>query len=222
MKSRKHWSYHVPQFLMLWGFRIVFGLRIKGIDRVPGDGRILLAPNHRSYLDPPLAGIGLKREVHYLAKIELFKNPILAAIFRAWNGFPVRRTGVDKEAIRTIGTLLGQGEGVVIFPEGGRCRSGDFLPAQRGIALVALKYQTDIIPVYIHGSFPWKKSLFRRGLMTVTYGSPIRWEDATCHGESRDQLKWITDNIEAQWRAMAASFVQRRRNEEGTANLITG
>lgn len=193
---------------MLWGFRIVFGLRIKGSDRVPREGRILLAPNHRSYLDPPLAGVGLKRQVHFLAKIELFKNPILAAIFRAWNGFPVRRTGVDKEAIRTIGSLLNRGEGVVIFPEGGRCRFGDFLPAQKGIALVAVKYQTDIIPAYIHGSFPWKKSLIRRGLMSVTYGSPISWKEATRHGESREQLRWIIEHIESQWRAMAASFAR--------------
>jgi 1-acyl-sn-glycerol-3-phosphate acyltransferase len=205
MKTRRLWIYRISQSLMFWGFRIVFGLRMEGVDHVPASGRILLAPNHRSYLDPPLAGVGIARELYFLAKIELFKNPILGAIFRAWNGFPVRRAGVDKEAIQTIGSLLEQEQAVVIFPEGGRCRIGGFLPAQKGIAMVALRYQADIIPVYIRGSFPWQKSLIHRGLLKVTYGNLIRWEDASEHGEHRDQLNWIIGNIEAQWRQMAAS-----------------
>ena len=190
---------------MLWGFRVVFGLKVEGADRVPSAGRVLLAPNHRSYLDPPLTGVGAPRELYFLAKIELFKNPILGALFRAWNGFPVRRAGVDKEAIQNIGSLLEQEQAVVIFPEGGRCRTGGFLPAQKGIAMVALKYQADVIPMYIRGSFPWHKSLIHRGLLKVTFGDPIRWEEASRHGEHRDQLNWITGIIESQWRQMAAS-----------------
>jgi 1-acyl-sn-glycerol-3-phosphate acyltransferase len=205
MKTPKRWIYWIPKSCMLWGFRIVFGLKIEGIDRVPKSGRILLAPNHRSYLDPPLAGVGLTREVFFLAKLELFGNPISGALFRMWNGIPVRRSGVDKQAIRSIGDLLNNDQAVVIFPEGGRCRTGGFLPVQKGIAMVALKCHTDVIPVYIHGSYPWQKSLFHRSLMKVTYGQPIQWAEASKHGEYREQLLWITSQIEAQWREMAAS-----------------
>jgi 1-acyl-sn-glycerol-3-phosphate acyltransferase len=189
---------------MLWGFRILFGLRIKGADRVPTSGPVLLAPNHRSYLDPPLAGVGLTREVFFLAKIELFKNPILGALYRMWNGFPVRRSGVDKEAIRSIGNLLDNQQAVVIFPEGMRCRNGDFLPAQQGIAMVALRYNTDIIPIYIGGSYPWQKSFLRPGGIRVAYGPPIRCDEARKQGKIRKQMQWITDSIETSWRNMAA------------------
>lgn len=205
MKTHRRWSYRISQFFMLWGFRLVFGLKIEGADQVPTTGRILLAPNHRAYLDPPLAGVTLHREVFFLAKAELFKNPLLGWLFRLWNGFPVRRSGVDKEAIRAIGNLLEREQAVVIFPEGGRCRTGDFLPAQRGVAMVALKYQTDILPVYIRGSYPWQKSIFRRGAMKVAYGPPIRFQDATQHGNSREQMQWIVEQIEATWRHLAAS-----------------
>ena len=183
----------------------MFGIKIKGVDRVPVSGRILMAPNHRSYLDPPLSGLGVPREVFFLAKVELFKNRVAAAILRLLNAKPVRRSGVDSGAIRTIEELLHREEVVVIFPEGGRCLTGDFLPAQRGIALMALKTSTDIIPTYIQGSRPWWKSLYRRGWMTVTFGPVIQYKDAQQHGDHREQMRWILNEIEKSWRKMAAS-----------------
>jgi 1-acyl-sn-glycerol-3-phosphate acyltransferase len=204
-RNRRRLVYYIVQSILRVGFWVVFGIKIKRVDRVPVSGRILLAPNHRSYLDPPLSALGLSREVFFLAKVELFKNPIVAAIFRLLNAKSVRRSGVDTGAIRTIEDLLQRGEAVVIFPEGGRCLTTDFLPAQRGIAMVALKTGTDIIPTYIRGSRPWWKALYRRGWMTVNYGSVIRYEEARNHGDNREQMRWMLSEIEKSWREMAAN-----------------
>jgi 1-acyl-sn-glycerol-3-phosphate acyltransferase len=204
MKGKRHWIYFAVQSILRLGFWVVFGTKGEGVRRVPLSGRILLAPNHRSYLDPPLSGIGLPREAFFLAKVELFNNPIAAAVLRLLNAKSVRRSGVDTGAIRTVEKLLRQGQAVVIFPEGGRCLTGDFLPAQGGVAMVALRNDTDIIPVYIRGSRPWWKSLYRRGRMKVFYGPVIRCEDAKQHGDHREQKQWMLKEIESSWREMEA------------------
>ena len=203
MNHNKQWIYFFAQRVLAVAFRVLFGIKIHGKDKVPLEGKILLAPNHRSYLDPPLSGVGLPREVFYFAKRELFKNPLLGAFLQRLNARPVRRGGVDKEAIRTIESLLAQQHAVVIFPEGTRCRIGDFLKPKKGISLVALRTNTDIIPVAILGTRSWKKSLIHRGRMSVNYGDVIRCEDAKKQGNSSQQRQWIVDKIEKFWQHTA-------------------
>lgn len=173
------------------------------------DDKILLAPNHRSYLDPPLSGLGLRREVYFFAKKELFKNPIFAKLIDTLNAKPIRRTGVDKDAIRIAESLLNEKHAVVIFPEGTRCRKGDFLKPKKGIALIALRTNTDIIPITILGTRSWWKSIMQRGRMSVNYGDIIRCEEAKKHGDTDQQMQWIIDEIENRWHRSAQSNVNR-------------
>ena len=208
MKHRRHWNFLISRWILARVYRLLFGIKIHGVDKVPSDGRILLAPNHRSYLDPPLSGLGLKRETYFLAKKELFKNPILAIYFKSLNTRPVRRTGVDKDAIRTIESLLDQKQAVVIFPEGTRCRKGDFLKPKKGIALVALRTNTDIIPVTILGTRSWRKSFLQRGRMSINYSDAIRCSEAKKQGDTNQQMQWIVDEIEAFWRRTSQSKVE--------------
>src|SRR5690606_4384817 len=85
------------------GFRayhhLAFGFRVEGIENVPLDGPCLLAANHKSYLDPLAAGSPLPREIHYFAKRELFRIPILGPMIRAVGGIPVDRHSFDRQAI---------------------------------------------------------------------------------------------------------------------------
>ena len=203
MKPRKRLAYWIAQHTLAGVYRLIYGFKVNGADKVPLDSKILLAPNHRSYLDPPLSGLGLKREVYFFAKRELFKNPVFASILKTLNARPVRRTGVDKDAIRTAENLLDQKQAVLIFPEGTRCRKGDFLKPKKGVALVALRTNTDIIPVTILGTRSWWNSFLNRGRMSVNYGDTIRCSEAKKQGDTGQQMQWIVDEIEAFWHRTA-------------------
>lgn len=203
MKHRRRWKYWVAQQILAIAYRLIYGLKIRGAENVPLDDKILLAPNHRSYLDPPLSGLGLKREVYFFAKKGLFKNPIFAKLIETLNAKPIRRTGVDKDAVRTAESLLNENQAVVIFPEGTRCRKGDFLKPKKGIALMALRTNTDIIPVTILGTRSWWKSILQRGRMSINYGDTIRCQKAKKHGDTDQQMQWIIDEIENYWHRSA-------------------
>jgi 1-acyl-sn-glycerol-3-phosphate acyltransferase len=203
MKRRRRRSYWIAQQILVGAYLLIYGLKIRGAHKVPLDDKILLAPNHRSYLDPPLSGLGLKREVYFFAKKELFKNPIFAKLIESLNAKPVRRTGVDKDAVRIAESLLNDNRAVVIFPEGTRCRKGDFLKPKKGIALMALRANTDIIPVTILGTRPWWKSILHRGRMSVSYGDIIKCEDAKKQDDTDQQMQWIVDEIENFWHRSA-------------------
>ena len=203
MKPRKRLTYWIAQHFLAGVYRLLYGFKVHGAEKVPLDSKILLAPNHRSYLDPPLSGLGLKREVHFFAKKELFKNPIFAKLIKTVNAISIRRTGVDKDAIRTAESLLNQEQAVVIFPEGTRCRKGDFLKPKKGIAMVALRTNTDIIPVTILGTRSWWKSFLHRGRMSVNFGDTIRCQEAKNQGDVDQQMQWIVDEIEAFWHRTA-------------------
>ena len=95
-----------------------------GADRVPREGRLLLASNHLSVLDPALIGAVLPRELDYMAKTELFRIPGFGALIRRLNAHPVDRSGSDSAALRLALRLLGDGRAVLVFPEGTRGAEG--------------------------------------------------------------------------------------------------
>lgn len=128
-------------------FQLLTGVRIEG--RVPRRGPVILAPNHVSYLDPPLVGITAFREIHFLAKPGLFTGSrLFARLITSYNAISLEGTAGVRRAIR----LLRQGHAVVIFPEGTRSRVQSILPFHEGVGYLAINYGVPVVPVYIMNS----------------------------------------------------------------------
>ena len=86
-------SYRLGWLLFRAVYATYFRWRVFNPERVPLQGGVLLASNHASYLDPPLVGAGLRRDINYLARESLFRFPVVGAVLRSWNAVPVNRDG---------------------------------------------------------------------------------------------------------------------------------
>jgi 1-acyl-sn-glycerol-3-phosphate acyltransferase len=176
--------------------RVWFRLSAVGLDQVPREGRLLLASNHLSVLDPALIGCMLPRELDYMAKAELFRIPGFGALIRALNAHPVDRTGSDSAALRLALRLLGDGRAVLVFPEGTRGTEGRLQSARAGAGMLAALSGAPVVPVYIQGSgraLPKGAVVPRPARVTVSFGAPIRF--ARERGRARHQE--VSDEIMA-------------------------
>ena len=132
--------YEISKWIVRLALRALCGFRVDGGDREPPSGPLVIVSNHVSDLDPLVVGVALRRRVHFMAKVELFRPPLLRWWIRACGAFPVRRGEVDRQAFRTARTILEQGEALVMFPEGTRASSLDDLrPPEPGAALLAVR-----------------------------------------------------------------------------------
>jgi 1-acyl-sn-glycerol-3-phosphate acyltransferase len=132
--------------------RFFVGFRTEGREYLSRLKNFVLAANHTANIDPIVLGLAAKRELHYLAKAELFRaNKFFAWLIRAYNAVPLQREVVDFTAIRQMRGLLKRNRSVVVFPEGSRSRSGDFQPFKPGIGLLAINERVPAVPAYIYG-----------------------------------------------------------------------
>lgn len=130
-------------------FTVIFKTRVTGIENVPTEGAVIVAANHLSNWDPPFLGTFLNREICYMAKEELFKNPIFAAAIRELHVFPVKRGTADKTAIKHAVKLLKDGHCLGIFPEGTRSKTGELGKAEAGVGLITAMTKAPVIPTAI-------------------------------------------------------------------------
>ena len=157
---------------LLWRFRGLWS------ERVPSHGPVVIACNHVSNWDPILVGLGCRREVHFMAKEELFRNPLLGWLIRAYNALPVRRAGVDRRALRMAASVLDKGGALVMFPEGTRSRDGGIGAGKPGVGYVACAAGAPVVPAYITGSQALARAFRTRQPVRVAYGKPLRPESA--------------------------------------------
>lgn len=137
--------------------------------RIKGKGIIIC--NHLSMWDPLFIAVVFRRQIYWMGKVELFKNKLARAFFYAVKAFPVRRGEGDLPAIRHAFRILRSGKLFGIFPEGKRMKGGETGSFEPGTAMIALKNDAPVIPVYIKGQY----KLFRRMKMIV--GEPVRLSD---------------------------------------------
>jgi 1-acyl-sn-glycerol-3-phosphate acyltransferase len=122
-----------------------------GREHVP-DGAVILAANHRSFLDPFVVGICLNRPVYFVAKKELFDRRVAGWFLNCLGAFPIRRGESDEESVETAKQILARGDALVIFPEGTRIREGSLGRAKRGVGRLALESGAPVVPVAVHGT----------------------------------------------------------------------
>ncbi|MBS4176550.1 lysophospholipid acyltransferase family protein [Lederbergia citrea] len=138
-----------------------------GLEHFPKEGGVLLCANHIDNLDPPVVGFTAPRPVYFMAKAELFKNPLMRKLMINIQAFPVKRGMSDREALRTGLKYLKDGEVVGLFPEGTRSKSGEIGKGLAGAGFFALRSNAHIVPCAIIG--PYKP--FRK--LKVVFGPPI-------------------------------------------------
>lgn len=166
-------------------FRLVYGFRAIGVERIPRTGGMILAVNHVSYADPVLAGLGVPRELHFFAKRELFRNPLFGRLIRAHNALPVDRGGVERGTLQEVVRLLEAGGALLVFPEGTRSLDGTIGQARPGVGMMAVSASVPIVPAYLRGTARMRRSLLRRGALAVFVGEPI--DPADFPAESRKE-----------------------------------
>ena len=113
---------------------------------------MILAANHRSFLDPFVIGVCVRRPIYFVAKRELFEWRFVGWFLNCLGAFPVRRGESDEESVATALALLERGEAVVIFPEGTRHRSGPLKEPKRGVGRLALESGAPVVPVAVAGT----------------------------------------------------------------------
>lgn len=143
-----------PIRAVFWPFFILyFRLRWKGSKHIPKQGPVIIAANHRSFLDPFVIGAMSRRPMYFVAKRELFEGHRLQRWFlNSLGAFPVDRGNGDGDAMGSAKTILERGEPVVIFPEGTRIRPGGLGRPRRGVGRLALETGAPVVPVAVIGT----------------------------------------------------------------------
>jgi 1-acyl-sn-glycerol-3-phosphate acyltransferase len=144
--------YRVLRTILVPAFLIYLRMQRVGREHLPRSGPLLLAANHRSFLDPFVIGTLVKRPVYYMAKRELFEKRWQAWILNALGAFPVDRGTGDTDAMATAKAILERGDCVVIFPEGTRIRTPGLSDPKRGIGRLALETGAPVAPIAVMGS----------------------------------------------------------------------
>ncbi|MEA2199222.1 MAG: glycerol-3-phosphate dehydrogenase [Solirubrobacteraceae bacterium] len=123
-----------------------------GREHIPSEGPVIIASNHRSFLDPFVIGTMARRPMYYVAKSELFSRPWQAWILNALGAFPVVRGNGDGDMIETAKEILARGDIVLMFPEGTRIRPGSLGKPRRGVGRLALETGAPVVPMAIIGT----------------------------------------------------------------------
>lgn len=168
---------------------IIFKIRIIGMEHIPEEGNIIICSNHINVLDPIMIAFTTKRPIHFMGKKELFDNKFFNWFLRKMNAFPVDREASDIKAVKTSLTIL-KNDGILgIFPEGTRVNQFDVKNAKPGIAMIALKSKSPIIPIHIESDY----KLFKP--VTLTIGEKIDYSDLYGQKLSTESYKKLSEEL---------------------------
>jgi len=200
-------------------------LRTIGRENVPAAGPVLLAPNHFSGWDHFMVAAYLSRAVQFMAKSQLYANPVLAFILSHGGAFPVRRGARDDDTFVTARAILARGGIVLVYPEGGRSRIGRPGEPRPGVGRIALESGAPVVPVAVHGTLQlrrWRHNLSRLRLppVTVQFGSPLRLD--AVESPSREARHEAAEAIFARVRAMYESLDAAIRDRSRRSVLREG
>jgi len=156
---------------------ILFKLDISGVQNVPEQEPFIAMMNHIYFVDPILVATLAPRNIVIMSKIENYQNPLLALVMNLYGTFPVHRGELDMTAIRTSLRLLEEGHGLLMAPEGTRSKTRTLQEGRDGVAWLALRSNTAIVPVALSGQEYLGHNLrrLRRTPLRIVFGEPFRF-----------------------------------------------
>ena len=185
-----HSVFILGRLLCLSIAKVAFRLHVEGEGRIPHTGPAILAANHVSFVDPIIIAVSARRQVHFMAKKELFRFRLFGWLLRQFGAFPVDRHRINLQAFKRAISLLEAGEVVAMFPEGTRGDGVTLRPAKPGIGLIAARTGAPVIPVLHQGTekvLPRGAWIPRPHRITVKFGAPFRFAEGQA-GKERDQV----------------------------------
>lgn len=178
--------YFLLRKLLTLIYHIMYNLSFEGLENIPAEGGKIYASNHRSMADPVLLTLPVRKRFCYMAKEELFRNPLFGALIRALGAYPVVRGSGGDEIIEESVRRLRTGRNLGIYPEGTRSKDGRLGKCKSGIVLIAAKTGADIIPVGVN----FEGKLHFRSRVVVRFGKPIPAAELSL-SEGRPSIKEI-------------------------------
>lgn len=186
-------GYHLSRILA----KIFFRFRILHRERMIQTGPVILASNHQSYFDPPLAGNASDRAIYFLARRSLLNVPVLGWLLPKLNVIPVDQEGVDRSALKGIIRVLKRGECALLFPEGSRTVDGKLQPAQPGVGLIIARTMAPVVPMRIfgaHEALP-RSGGFRFHPITVVVGEPIYFSETDLQPRDKNLYSHLSQRV---------------------------
>lgn len=163
-----------------------YRMEVIGQENIPDSGPVIICSNHISNFDPPIVGCSATREIHFLAKEELFEKKWLGKLLTSLNAFPIKRGMKDRQALRHALNLLKEGKVLGLFPEGTRSKTGELGEGLSGIGFFALRSDAIVVPCVIIGPYKIGHKL------KIVFGSPV---EMTPLREEKASAKEATDKI---------------------------
>jgi glycerol-3-phosphate dehydrogenase (NAD(P)+) len=185
-------------------FVVYFRMRRTGREHLPRSGPLLLASNHRSFLDPFVIGTLVRRPVYYMAKRELFEyHPCVAWLLNGLGAFPVDRGAGDEDAMQTARAILARGDVVVVFPEGTRVRPGPLGAPRRGVGRLALQTGAPVAPVAVFGTEDVRRGWrIRPRRVAIRVGRPLLFptgESSPARAAAVTERIWACVSLQWEW-----------------------
>jgi 1-acyl-sn-glycerol-3-phosphate acyltransferase len=178
--SRPNWFwYRVMRVFFFLVFHLIWPMKVRGRENVPRTGAAIIVCNHLSLADPFAVGYAANRLVCFMAKEELFRNPVMGFLIRQVGAFPVDRKKQDTSAMRTALTVLEEGKLLGMFPEGTRSTTGQMQEFRTGALRLAARTRNLVIPcalIHTDRAMPPGK-LFRPARIGVSFGEPIEFKE---------------------------------------------
>lgn len=168
---------------------VIYRVKKVGEENIPKEGKYILCGNHVHALDAPVIVVTAKRDIRFVAKEELYKNPFIRFIANTFDVIKIKRNTADTDAIKEILKALKSGQIVGIFPEGTRNGMKKNAGLKSGAAYMALKTDTKVIPVGVKGSFkPFTK-------VVLNYGKPMDFSQYKDRKNDKEIQEKLTQEI---------------------------
>ncbi len=183
--------YPIGKALTYFFARVAFNVKYEGLEKIPKKQGFILVCNHITAIDPILIAQKIPQQLHYMAKIELFKNKFISWIMRSVNAFPVDRGKGDTSALDEAKRRIEAGGVLGIFIEGHRSPDGKPQRPRSGAAVIAGRTGADVLPCAVI----CERKLHFRSKITVRYGQLIKNEQLGLNLEAPSTMRLATKNM---------------------------